>query len=133
MPERPAFWSRVRGWFGRRAPARPDAGGGPSQPMLVFTDTHLVLAWPERGEEALAWDDIDQIALRTSDGRSSMDGMHIYVIGGRQRLVVPSGMAGGRDLLALIETLETCDVTALDAARAATGDGWYVVWRRNSC
>lgn len=111
----------------------------PSRETVLFTEDHLVLVWPERGEEAVGWDEISRISLRATGGLAGSDTLFVYVMAGRNRLVIPRSAANIEELLGFIRTLPACDTELFDhmlasaaAARGGSGlDGGLVtVWQR---
>lgn len=107
----------------------------PSREMVLFTEDHLVLVWPERGEEAVGWDDITQISLRATEGRAGTESLYVYVMAGRERLVIPRSADNAEELLRFIRDLPACDVEQFDQLLAGTHpemahSGLVTVWRR---
>lgn len=114
----------LRGLFGRfRKPKRE---------RIIFTEDALLLVWPQRGEEGLSWDSIQEIALRTTRTSATVDRLHLYLLAGPQRLVVPQSAENFEALIDFIRQLPGCKKDALDHAVAAQGEGWFPVWRRPS-
>lgn len=107
----------------------------PRRETVIFTEDHLVLVWPRRGEEALAWDEICQIALRPTHGPAGAEGLFIYVMAGRQRLVIPRSADNAEQLLDFIRGLPACDTETFDrvlagAALTVVPSGLVTVWTR---
>lgn len=107
----------------------------PSRETVLFTEDHLVLVWPERGEEAVAWDDITHISLRATEGRAGTESLYVYVVAGRARLVIPRSADNAEELLRFVRALPACDVARFD--QLLTGGhpevanaGLVTVWRR---
>lgn len=123
---------RLVSFLGRLAPLLRRR---PRRETVLFTEDHLVLVWPQRGEEALAWDDISQIALRPVTAAGGADGLFVYVMAGRQRLVIPRSADNAEELLAFIRRLPACDTEAFDrvlagTARPVVSAGLVTVWQR---
>lgn len=107
----------------------------PSRETVVFTEEHLVLVWPQRGEEAVAWDAITHISLRATGGMAGTESLFIYVVAGRDRLVIPRSAENAEELLRFIRNLPACDVERFDQLLAYTPSGGLeagliTVWQR---
>ena len=107
----------------------------PSRETVLFTEEHLVLVWPERGEEAVAWDAITHISLRATEGVAGVESLYIYVMAGRERLVIPRSAGNAEELLRFIRALPACDIERFDQllAHRPTGGlegGLVTVWQR---
>lgn len=107
----------------------------PSRETVLFTEDHLVLVWPQRGEEAVAWDAITRISLRATNGRANSDSLYVYVMAGRERLVVPRSAANAEELLRFIRNLPACDTEMFDRIVAlgptdGLEAGMVTVWQR---
>jgi len=107
----------------------------PSRETVLFTEDHLVLVWPERGEEAVGWDEISRISLRATRGLAGSDRLFVYVVAGRNRLVIPHSAANIEELLGFIRELPACDTEMFDLmlASAPAGkmdEGLVTVWQR---
>lgn len=107
----------------------------PSRETVLFTEDHLVLVWPQRGEEAVAWDDITRISLRAAGGAVGAEALFVYVVAGRSRLVIPRSADNADALLQFIRGLPACDTAAFDRMMASApvesvGAGLVTVWQR---
>jgi len=107
----------------------------PSRETVLFTEDHLVLVWPQRGEEAVAWDEITHISLRATSGMAGADALFVYVVAGRNRLVIPRSADNAEELLRFIRGLPACDTETFDRMLACApvgnlGAGLVTVWQR---
>ncbi|MCH8683901.1 hypothetical protein [Pedomonas mirosovicensis] len=121
-----AFLARRLGPLLRRRPRRE---------TVLFTEDHLVLVWPQRGEEAVAWDAISHIALRRMEGAAGPEGLFVYVVAGRERLVIPPSADNRQALLGFVRGLPACDTATFDRVLAGVAPetvpaGLVTVWRR---
>lgn len=107
----------------------------PSRETVLFTEDHLVLVWPQRGEEAVEWDEISRISLRATRGLAGSDALFVYVVAGRNRLVIPRSAVNADQLLGFIRTLPGCDTDLFDQALAGASaesadERLVTVWQR---
>ena len=107
----------------------------PSRETVLFTEDHLVLVWPQRGEEAVAWDAITRISLRPTNGRAGTEALYVYVMAGRERLVIPRSADNAEELLRFIRNLPACDTEMFDRILAlgptdGLEAGLVTVWQR---
>lgn len=107
----------------------------PSRETVLFTEDHLVLVWPQRGEEAVAWDAITHISLRATGGVAGAEALYVYVVAGRERLVIPRSADNAEELLRFIRALPACDTERFDRILShspigGADAGLVTVWQR---
>ena len=95
-------------------------------------DERLTLERPDGTIEGLAWAELEQITILTTDaGPFSEDIFWVFTNADRSRgCVVPSGVDGFSDLMERIQKLAGFDNEAVIAAMTSTSDASFVVWQR---
>lgn len=105
----------------------------PERQFVVEFDVRVVsLSHPERKKEEVAWADIDEVVIATTDDGPWACDWYWVLRAGSGGLVVPQGATGENKLLERLQRLPGFDSGAVLAAGPRTDNSQVTCWKRSS-
>jgi hypothetical protein len=87
---------------------------------------------PNGKVESLKWDDLEVLAVETTDEGPFVADVFWYLAGKTSGFVVPLGATGEDALLKRLQALPGFDNEMLSTAMASTSNQRFILWRRDS-
>lgn len=100
--------------------------------VVEFDDRVVSLSHPERKKEEVAWADIDEVVIATTDDGPWACDWYWVLRAGSGGLVVPQGATGENKLLERLQRLPGFDSGAVLAAGPRTDNSQVTCWKRSS-
>lgn len=97
---------------------------------VAFDDERVMLTGRRGG--SVAWNDLREIAIRTTDQGPFVDDVIWVLTGSESQLSIPSETAGMTELLPRLQQLAGFDNEAVVAAMGSTDHASFVCWKRDS-
>ena len=99
---------------------------------VTFNGDEVYSTRPNGKVESLRWDDLEVVAVETTDEGPYVMDVFWYLAGKDSGCVVPNGATGVTEMLTRLQTLEGFDNEALSKAMASTSNARFILWRKNA-
>jgi hypothetical protein len=99
--------------------------------VVTFDDRQIVRTLPDGRIESVRWDDLEEIAIITTDEGPYVDDIFWLLKGTSGGCAVPSEAEGMKELLPRLQELRGFDSKAVIEAMGSAGNATFVCWRRN--
>lgn len=114
-----------------RAAVNPDLSDG-AKWIVTVSELELSCMRPNGAVESLAWNDLEVLAIETTDEGPFVADVFWNFQGKTSRLVVPLGATGDEAMLTRVQSLPGFDNEMLVKAMTSTSNERFILWRRNS-
>ena len=96
---------------------------------VTLTDTHLRHESPNGDHETIAWPDLTQIDIQTTDEGPMLPDVFWILHTAQKKLEIPHGATGDKELLERLLELPDFDSEQFSAAMGSTSNNVFVCWR----
>ena len=100
--------------------------------IVIVSELELSCMRPNGALEAVAWDDLEVVAIETTDEGPFVADVFWNFAGKTSSCVVPLGATGDEALLTRVQSLPGFDNEMLVKAMTSTSNERFVLWRRNA-
>jgi hypothetical protein len=101
-----------------------------AQWVVTITDQNVSCTRPNGKVESLAWDDLQVVAIETSDEGPYVMDVFWYLAGEHSGCVIPNGATGVAELIERLQALADFDNASLSNAMASASNARFILWRR---
>ena len=99
--------------------------------IVTISDDEVSCIRPNGKVESVKWDDLELVAIETSDEGPFVADVFWYLAGKTSGCVVPLGASGEDALLKRLQMLPSFDNEMLPKAMTSTSNQRFILWRRN--
>jgi hypothetical protein len=124
-----SFWESVKARL--RAAANQDLNFE-AKWIVTLSDAGMSCKRPNGEIESVTWDDLELVAIETTDEGPYLTDFFWYLIGAQGGCVVPLGATGENALIERLRALPGFDNDAVTQAAASTSNHKFICWKRNA-
>ncbi len=99
--------------------------------VVAVSESEVSCTRPNGEVESLRWDDLQVVAIETTDEGPYIADVFFYLAGEQTGCVVPLGATGEDEMIKRLQDLPGFDNEAFSEAMASTSNRKFIVWRRN--
>jgi hypothetical protein len=98
---------------------------------VTVSENEVSCTRPNGKVESLKWDDLEVVAVETTNEGPFVADVFWYLAGETSGCVVPLGATGEDAMLKRLQTLPGFDNETLSKAMASTSNQRFILWRKN--
>lgn len=99
--------------------------------VVTVSETECSCTRPNGGVESLKWDDLEIVAIETTDEGPYAADVFWYLAGEQTGCVVPLGATGEDEMVKRLQALSGFDTEAFGEAMTSTSNRQFIVWDRH--
>lgn len=122
----------MMGLFGKIFKRQPPKKEPEAYYDIIITDKHLTVEHPERKTERINWNDIDEIAIITTDEGPFLPDVWLVLIGKDGGCSLPQGAPKYEDVFNVISTYEGFNFEEYIQSASCTQHARFELWKRKA-
>jgi hypothetical protein len=99
--------------------------------VVTISESEVSCTRPNGKVEFLKWDDLEIVAIETTDEGPYVADVFWYLAGKQSGCVVPLGATGEDQMIKRLQSLTGFDNEAFSQAMASTSNRRFTLWRKN--
>src|SRR5688572_5617872 len=124
------LFGRIAAWFAKKRKERADAVMFERAVVVRFDDAGIAATYPDGRVEAIAWDDVDIVAVETNDSGPWGADVWWLLEGADQRCAYPQGATGDDEALAEFSRRLPGWSDTMIRGMSCTSNARFVCWER---